>query len=235
MTAAVALALAPAASAQSFSVSPTSVSLDLRRTGATEVVFEAPHSVPLALDLSIVERSAESVGGRPPTDAPLRIVPTQLLVPAGKRATTRIEWIGAAPTSRSFYLVAEQAPVDFSGATEASAPENVRLLTRVRVPVHVFAGGAPAVTASRVEGVAGPGIELFNHGTRYVRVRHLALRGRHDDGRADLTLSGEVLLGLLRTDALLPGARATVPLVALPADWRTADVEAELVEPEARP
>lgn len=228
LVAATVLALCASVTAGAISLSPTSVLIgpDGPRHGRIRV--SAPESSGLALDFQLFERHAEGNGERldPPATPAFEVLPPQLSVPPGGSADVRVRWIGDPPAqgSRSFYLVADQLPVEME---PLAASNDVRFLARVHLPLHVDGGGVPTLHAT-MEG-AGPArhLALSNQGSRYARFASLELRVRRPDG-TERVIDGRVLAQLLQTDALLPGGRATLSAGSvgiLPAEQVTALAE----------
>ena len=170
----------------------------------------APETSGLALDFQLFERHADGDGERlaPPASAAFELLPPQLSVPPGGSADVTVRWVGAPPAenSRSFYLVADQLPIEME---PVEASNDVRFLARLHLPMHVAEGGSPRLQATMVGEGPARQLALSNPGTRYARFASLELRIRQPDG-AERTLEGAVLARLLQTDALLPGGRATL-------------------------
>ena len=199
-----------AAFAQALSVTPTVVQLDGATASQARVRIAAPATAPLVLELRLVERLPDGSSIAAPS-SDFDLTPPQLLVPAGRSADVVLHWTGTAPltASRSFHLVAEQLPVALDDSTGA---QQIEVLSRVHIPVHV----ATAAQAAAVD-IAQPRADVLvlrNTGTRYARFADLEVQVVSNTGDAR-AIEGIALARILRTDALLPGARVEIAPEAL--------------------
>ena len=209
------LALCTAPMAGAVSISPTSVLLEADDARPVRVRVTAPPTSPLALDLQVLERHADGEGEstRPPGAPSFELHPPQLFVPAGGSADIVLRWTGTLPTegSRSFHLVADQLPIAVGSAGSA---DEVRLLARIHLPMHVARGGAARLEVATTGEGASRRVIVANHGSRYARLASLALRLARADGTTR-ALPGLELARLARSDALLPRGRLSLDATAL--------------------
>lgn len=223
LIATVALLIAPPL--QAIGLAPTRFDLDLSepRTVSVELRVEGRADSETLIDFTIVPRDSAI-----PADAgalDIAVQPPQLVLPAGGSARVRIVARSDRPlgASRSFYLVAEHVavqPADADGIQRV-----VDLVTRVHLPLHVAAGGTPAVEARVVNDGEQRLLRIDNHGRRYQRLSVLMLRD------AASGLDGAALARRAATDAVLPGQTLFIPLD----DGELADGQAAVLTVEIAP
>ena len=187
------------------SVTPTRLELNLKESSQAILTLSSTKPVDVALELSVADYSA--AGGE--VDAPLEIVPPQMVLRPGEARRVLVRWRGkkSLPVSKSYYLAIDELPLTV-GAQGSEA--EIQLLTSWRLPVHVEVGGKPEVGffAPHVDGSAS--LELRNTGRQY------ALLSRYEigigSGRETVLLDGLDVARLLNRDALLPGQTVSIPL-----------------------
>lgn len=210
LSAAAAATLCASLAAGAVSLSPTSVLIGPDGPRHARIRVTAPETSGLALDFQVFERFADGDGERlaPPASAAFELLPPQLSVPPGGSADVTVRWVGASPeeSSRSFYLVADQLPVEME---PVEASNDVRFLARIHLPMHVDGGGVSMLQATMEGEDPARHLALSNPGSRYARFASLELRIRQPDG-TERAIDGMLLAQLLQTDALLPGGRATL-------------------------
>ena len=100
----------------SFTFSPMSQSIDLSENQkGTQYLIENSTSEPMAVELSVQERSMDSKGEETLTDTKeMMILPPQMIVPPGDKRTVRVNWIGkeAPKSEKNFRVIAEQLDLD---------------------------------------------------------------------------------------------------------------------------
>lgn len=200
------------------SLSPTSVLVEASDARPVRVRVTAPATSPLALDLHVQERHVDGEGERAdiPQTPPFELHPPQVLVPAGGSADIVLRWTGTLPAegSRSFHLVADQLPVAIG---QPEAGDEVRLLARIYVPVHVAHGGSVRLDVATGGQGASRRVLIANRGNRFARLAALELQLGRADG-STRTVPGLELARLARSDALLPMGRLALDAVALGLD-----------------
>ncbi|WP_193165747.1 fimbrial biogenesis chaperone [Microbulbifer hainanensis] len=187
------------------SVTPTRLELNLEESAQAILTLSSTKPVDVALELSIADYSA--AGGE--VDAPLEIVPPQMVLRPGETRRVLVRWRGEKrlPVSKSYYLAIDELPLTV-GAQESDA--EIQLLTSWRLPVHVEVGGKPEVDffAPHIDGSAS--IELKNTGRQYALLSHYEIGVKGN--REVVVLDGLDLARLLNRDALLPGQTVSIPL-----------------------
>lgn len=201
------LALALSSStATAFTISPTVILLDARTPERHRVTIAASLTAPLALELQILERHADGAEENltPPLPGAPGISSPQVFIPPGETANLVLNWDGMITEvkSRSFYLVAEELPVEL---TPNRAAQSLRFLARIHLPVHIDNGGKPSLQARVLDQTEIRRVEITNLGSRYARFSELELHVGSRSNETSRTIPGLELARHARVDAILPG------------------------------
>lgn len=193
-------------SATAFTISPTVILLDAHTPELHRVTIAASPTAPLALELKILERHADRAGENltPPLPGAPEISPPQVFIPPGETANLVLNWNGMATEarSRSFYLVAEELPVELA---PNRAEQKLRFLACIHLPVHVDSGGKPSLQARVLDQTENRRVEIANLGSRYARFSELELHVGSRSNETSRTIPGLELARHARVDAILPG------------------------------
>lgn len=187
------------------SVTPTRLQLNLEQSPQAVLTLSSTKPVDVALELSIDAYSAayESMEG------PLEILPPQVLLRPGETRQVLVRWRGGKklPHSASFYLTIDELPLAVN-AREVSG--SIQLLTSLRLPVHVEAGGNPELGffPPNIDGSAS--LEFYNSGEQYALLSQYEIGVTHDSEM--ILFDGLDFARLLNRDAILPGQMVSIPL-----------------------
>ncbi len=196
-----------------------------------------PGAQPIAMRVEMLERhvDADGVESNPSASGSFAVFPTQFVLDAGQRRNIRVRYTGTEnlDRERSFRLLAEQLPVDFSdpdqsggaagaggGDSERRGEGSIQIMFRYLASVFVVPAGAegprPSVSiAERTEEAeAGLLLRFENEGGRHVVLQDLELRLELDDG-TELPVTGNQLEGIVGTNLLAGAVRVHfLPLAA---------------------
>lgn len=199
------------------SVAPTRVEIDLSISGEVTLTLKSSRAKVQALELMVLPYPGETLerGER------IQVVPLQLLLPAGESRQVRVRWQGESqlPNSESFLLAIEELPVEVGSRDSKASSSEVRLLSRLLLPLHVFSTGQPVLNSDIVNSDGAKVLRLENRGRKYASLANYELHMPH----AHLAvLAGLDVARVIRRDAILPGQRVEIPLAALGLDSQAA-------------
>lgn len=192
--------------ALSFQLVPTVSVIELpQNTSGVSLNLENPRSVPLPVELEIMERLVHEDGSEEyePADDAFLVFPPQAVIEPGQTQSIRVQWLGSSPdTSRSYTLFAKEIPVDLS---EQDKPM-LQTVLRMGASVHVAPSGTvPKVTLVRSEDTSdGVRLTLENTGARFIYLNDVRIRF----GNAEYT--GNELANIAGRTLIPPSAKRTI-------------------------
>lgn len=166
------MALSAATPAGAYKFTPIHAQLTPSGPGAsTSFTASNPHSVPVAIELEVVERRLDATGAehRQPEPDDFLVVPPQLVLMPKQSQTVRVQWLGPPQLEReqAYRLLAKQVPVSLEEESEGAQIDvnyNYEITLYVTPP-----GGRPDVQVEAVEAITGAEgrqlrLTLRNHG-----------------------------------------------------------------------
>lgn len=194
------------ASAAAFQLVPTVSVLELPGdAGGVTVVVENPRTVPLAVEMEMVERTVHVDGTEDysAADDLFLVFPPQAVIQPGQAQAVRVQWVGDIPdASRSFTLFANEIPVDLSDRDKPM----LQTIFRMGASVHVTPQRAePEVILSEVAtSERGISLTLENIGDRFIYMNEVLVEFD------DKTYTGNELANIVGRTLLPPSQKRTI-------------------------
>ncbi|AOS96655.1 hypothetical protein AUP74_01193 [Microbulbifer aggregans] len=191
------------------SVTPTRLEIDIEKSPRAVLTLSSTKAVDVALELSVSQYTHVPEQGQVEKEIPLSVSPPQVLLQPGETRQVVVSWQGQQkpPQSVSYYLRVDELPL------AVGRPENeaeIRLLTSLRLPVHVGTGGDTAMDFQppNIDGSAS--LELINTGGKYALLSNYFIATGSESG--SVIFDGLDIARLLNRDAILPGQTVSIPL-----------------------
>ena len=221
-TAAVATALF-ASPMQAYDLSPLVLQLDPTGPGsAGSVLITNSHSVPIAIEIKLFERTQQSDGSDilVPEKGDIVVIPPQMVIAPGSSQSIRVQWTGDPRPEKelAYRLVTEQLPIDFEKKSIGDRSFDLKVQYRYEAALYISAPGTQPSANVKSAGLAkndnGESIlklHIINSGKRRAILNSPTLDIESGNGKSKVTLSGESV-GALNNLNILAGSERVVNL-----------------------
>lgn len=208
---------------QAYDLSPLVIQLEPSGPGAaSSVLITNSHTVPIAIEVQLFERTQKSDGSDvlTPDDGEIVVVPPQMVIAPGASQSVRVQWTGDPRPEKelAYRLVTNHLPIDFEKKKTGDRTIDVKVQYRYEAALYIAPPGAKplaAVTAASLaqdsDGKSVLELRIANSGTRRAILREPSVVLKAQPGGATVTLSGESAKPLSNLN-ILAGAERIVRL-----------------------
>lgn len=170
-----------------------------------------PSDIPIAVKISMVYRDMDLFGVQTLADASdvFFVFPSQVVVPAGKTQTIRVQWLGKTEVSieQPFRIIAEQLPININ-----REQSGVNILVAYHGSIYVipdeFTFGIKVISVQKGSNTEGEDIlqiELKNTGNTHMILENPVINISYSSFLAsdkEITLTEDTLIGLVNENIL---------------------------------